>query len=160
VAAFARPLTQAGLRTLALGGVRYTFAGGADVRLEYLFDEAGWDPAQLALAARAARGPPGAAPAPETVAAWLAPGFELVGRQHAYASVTLPDLPPGKRLTLQGRYLAALEDGSGATFVTASANATDSMVLFASAAAAHGKDDGALSRLARGAATAGVVVSW
>jgi len=159
VAAFDQTETRASLRTLALGGARYTFEGGADVRLEILFDEAGWDRAQLALASRAA----GPSPLPGgagLLAAWLLPGFEIVGRQHAYASVRLPDLPPRKRLALQARYLAALEDGSGAAFVTASFDAADSVVLFASAAATHGAGDAALSRLVRGTAAAGAVVSW
>lgn len=148
-----------GLRTLAVGGIRYTFEGGTDLRLEYTFDEAGWTEAQLALAARAAafRFPP---PAPETVAAWLDPGFELVGRHHAYASLRLPDLPPSRKLAVQLRYLAALEDGSGAAFASASFDATDSVVLFASAMGTHGPRDGALSRLLEATAAAGAVVSW
>ncbi len=159
VPAFEQAATRASLRTLALGGARYTFERGPDVRLEYLFDEAGWTRSQLALASLAAfRTPlPGTA---DRVAQWLDPGFEIVGRQHLYASVRLPDLPPAKRLVVQARYLAALEDGSGAAFVTASLDATDSVVLFASAAATHGREDGALSRLARGTATVGAVVNW
>ncbi len=160
LATFARTNARAGLRTLALGGVRYGFEGGADVRLEYVFDEAGWDETQLALASRAAGGTPGGLPDPAGVAAWLHPGFEILGRHHAYASLRLPDLPPGKRLALQARYLAALGDGSGAAFVTASFDASGSVVLFASAAGTHGKDDGALSRLVRGTAVLGAVVSW
>ncbi len=158
--AFAQAATGAGLRTLALAGVRYTFAGGPDVRLEYAFDEAGWDEARLELASRAAAAPAGASPSPAAIAAWLDPGFEILGRQHAYASVRLPELPPAKRTTLQLRYLAALEDGSGAAFVTASYDATGSAVLFVSALATHGKDHGALSRIARASALAGAIVSW
>jgi hypothetical protein len=149
-------LADAGLRTLALGGVRYAFQGGIDVRVEYLFDEAGWSVAQLRLAERAAAAPP----APGAVEAWLDPGFEVVGRQHAYASLTVPDLPPRKRTSVAVRYLAALEDGSGAVFATASYNAADAVVLFASATATHGSDHGALSRLARATALAGATVSW
>ncbi len=159
-AAFAQRATGAGLRTLALGGVRYTFADGADVRLEYVLDEAGWTTSELALAERAAAGAAGAPPSPGAVAAFVDPGFELVGRQHAYVSLRLPDLPPGERLAVQARYLAALEDGSGAAFVTASLDATDSAVIFASAIATHGTDRGALSRLVRASATVGAVVSW
>ncbi len=155
-ARFEHALADAGLRTLALGGVRYTFAGGTDLRVEYLFDEAGWDVARLRLAGRAAAAPP----APGTIEAWLDPGFEVAGRQHAYASLTVPDLPPRKRTTLAVRYLAALEDGSGAVFATASYDATDAVVLFASGTATHGSDHGALSRLARASALAGATVSW
>jgi len=159
-ASFAHPATGRGLRTLALGGIRYTFEGGADARLEYLFDEAGWTNAQLALASRAASATPTGAPSAQAIAAWVDPGFEILGRQHAYVSVRIPDLPPGKRVVLQLRYLAALEDGSGTVFVTASYDATDSVVLFASAAATYGSDHGALSRLGRATGVAGAGVNW
>ncbi len=155
-ARFEHALAGAGLRTLALGGVRYTFAGGTDVRVEYLFDEAGWTVERLRLAERAATAPP----APGAVEAWLDPGFEVVGRQHAYASLTVPDLPPRKRTTVAVRWLEALEDGSGAVFGTASYDATDRVVLFASATGTWGPDHGALSRLARASALAGATVSW
>ncbi len=166
--AFAQTETRAGLRTLALGGVRYTFQGGADLRFEYLFDEAGWTHAQLALASRVAAqfratlGSTQIVPAgsPQAVAVWLDPGFEILGRQHAYVSLTLPDLPPGKKTLLQLRYLAALEDGSGLAFATASFAVADSVVAFASAAGSHGDEHGALSRLIRASATVGTLVSW
>ncbi|HET8540207.1 MAG TPA: hypothetical protein VFL83_10085 [Anaeromyxobacter sp.] len=159
-ARFEHALAGAGLRTLALGGVRYTFEGGTDLRLEYLFDEAGWTPAQLGLAERAAAAPPGLPPDPAAVEAWLDPGFEVVGRQHAYASLTVPDLPPRKRTAVALRWLQALEDGSAAAFATASYDAADAVVLFASATATWGGDHGALSRLARASALAGATVSW
>lgn len=160
VARFERALADAGLRTLALGGVRYGFAGGADLRLEYLFDEAGWTPRRLELAERAAAVLAGAPPAPGAIGPWLDPGYELVGRQHAYASLSVPDLPPGDRTAIAVRYLVALEDGSGALFATASHDATDAVVLFASVTATHGSDHGALARLARASALVGATASW
>jgi hypothetical protein len=162
-AGFAQAGRLRGLRTLAVGGVRYTFAGGADLRFEYVFDEAGWDRSRLALANRAAApgaAPPGSPEAQASVLAWLSPGFELVGRQLAYASLSLTELPPGKRTRLQARVLAALEDGSAAAFVTASHDATDAVVVFVSLGGADGARDAALSRLVRGMALAGAVVSW
>ncbi len=157
---FQQRATESGPRTLALAGVRYTFEGGADVRLEYLFDEAGWTVRELANAPRAALRPPVAPYSTPAVAIWLDPGFEILGRQHAYVSLTLPDLPPRKRTRLQVRWLESLEDLSGVLFATASYDATDSVVVFASAAGTHGTDHGALSRLARATAFAGAVVSW
>jgi len=68
-ARFEHPATGAGLRTLALGGIRYTFEGGTDLRLEYLFDEAGWTVGQLRLAERAAASTPTAPASPDAVAA-------------------------------------------------------------------------------------------
>jgi hypothetical protein len=160
VARFEHALADAGLRTLALGGVRYTFAGGTDLRLEYLFDETGWDVRRLRLAERAAAVLPGPPPVPGDVGPWFDPGYEVVGRQHAYASLSIPDLPPRERTAIAVRYLVALEDGSGALFGTASYDATDAVVLFASATATYGSDHGALSRLARASALVGATVSW
>ncbi|HET9554814.1 MAG TPA: hypothetical protein VFP50_17755 [Anaeromyxobacteraceae bacterium] len=142
------------LRTLALGGLRYAFEGGADLRAELLFDEAGWGRSDLERAARAAAADPALA------AAWVAPGFELPGRQLVYVSLLLPDLPPRRQVTVHARWLRSLTDGSSAAFVTASWAATEATVLFASAAGTDGARDGALSRLVRGTAVLGAVVSW
>jgi hypothetical protein len=155
VATFAQTgMETRSLRTLALGGLRYSFEGGADVRLEYVFDEAGWDRGDLARASRAASSDP------RLVGRYLDPGFELLGRQLAYVSVLLPDLPPLKRTTVQGRYLRSLTDRSGAAFVTTSYAATDAVVMFLSASVTHGAADGAVSRLVRGAAVLGAEVNW
>lgn len=145
------------LRTTALGGLRYAFENGNDLRFEYLFDEAGWTDDQLALAEQAALP---TATDPRGLPRWLDPGFELLGRHLLYASLSLPDLPPQKRTRIQARYLRSLTDGSGAAFLTASHDATDSVVAFVSVSATHGAADGALSRLSRGTALVGAVVNW
>jgi hypothetical protein len=145
------------LRTTALGGVRYAFENGNDLRVEYLFDEAGWTDGQLGLAVRAA------APTaidPRGLPRYLDPGFELLGRHLVYASLSLPDLPPRERTRLQARILASMTDGSGVAFVTASYDATEAVVAFLSLSATHGAADGALSRLTRGAALLGASVNW
>jgi hypothetical protein len=156
--------TEAGLetrrlRTTALGGLRYAFENGNDLRVEWLFDEAGWTRAQLSLAERAALAAM-AAGDPSGLARFLDPGFELLGRQLLYASLALPDLPPRRRTRLQARYLRSLTDGSGTGFFTGSYDATDSVVAFVSLSATHGTPDGALSRLSRAALAAGAVVNW
>ena len=109
----------------------------------------GW----LAVVALAAGNPAGVAP-------FLDPGFELLGRHLLYASLSLPDLPPAERTWVQARYLRSLTDGSGVAFVTASHDATDSVVVFLSLSATHGPADGALSRLTRAAFAAGATVNW
>ncbi len=145
------------LRTLGVGGLRYAFEGGVDARLEYVHDDAGWSRRELRLAARAARAEVADAARLE---AWLAPGFELLGRDLAYASVRVPKLPPGARTEVQVRYLRSLTDGSGAVYATATRDAGDATVLFLSATVTHGAEEGALSRLFRAAAMAGAVVTW
>lgn len=148
-----------GLRSTALAGLRYAFVSGNDLRIEYLFDEAGWTDDQLARAEVAALTAL-AAGDPTGIAKYLDPGFELLGRHLLYVSLHLPDLPPGERTSLQLRYLASLTDGSGAAFLTGSYNATDAVVAFLSLAATHGPEDGALSRLTRATVALGATVNW
>lgn len=147
------------LRTTVLGGLRYSFVNGNDLRVEYLFDEAGWTDAQLAAAQTAALRSLAAAD-PAGLARFLDPGFELLGRHLLYASLSLPDLPPAERTRVQARYLRSLTDGSGTAFITASHDATDSVVGFVSLSATHGPADGALSRLTRATFAAGATVNW
>jgi hypothetical protein len=150
-----------GLRTLAVGGLRYTFTDGTDVRLEYVLDEAGWTRRQLRLAYRAASlGFPPPAGHAAAVSAWQRPGFEILGRQAAYASVTFVDLPPWKRTRLQLRFLQALEDDSVAAFATVTYDATGWLVVFASAEGTDGAPDTSLARSVRGMAVAGMTVSF
>lgn len=147
------------LRTMALGGLRYSFVNGNDLRIEYLYDEAGWSDAQLSAAQTAALASL-AVGDPAGLARFLDPGFELLGRHLLYASLSLPDLPPGERTRIQARYLHSLTDGSGAAFLTGSYDATDSVVAFVSLSATHGPADGALSRLTRASFAAGATVNW
>jgi hypothetical protein len=144
------------IRWHVLGGARYTFASGVDARAEYVHQDAGYTKAQLRLAALAFA----AAPNPAAAEPYMSPGLEFLGRRLALVSVRVPDLPPSKRLEVQGRYLASLTDGSGVAFVTASAGAADRVTLFASAALTHGAEYAELARLVRGSLVGGVVWSW
>lgn len=155
LASFARRDADAGgWRTLAVGGLRYTFVNGTDARLELMHQDAGYSNADLRLAAEAL------ASVPVSAAASLAPGLELFGRRLALLSVRLPDLPPDKHLVLQGRYLRSLTDRSGVLFATATLETTDRLVLFASGALTHGRDVAEFSRAARATLTGGAVWTW
>jgi len=144
------------LRTFAIGGLRYAFVNGIDARVEYLYQDAGYDRTQLGLApvALASQG------TREAVDQWLKPGLEFLGRRLALASIRVPDLPPAKRLDLQARYLVSLTDDSGVVFATTSIEAGDALVLFASATATHGSVTAEFSRLARASVVGGAVWSW
>ena len=75
-------------------------------------------------------------------------------------SLRAPDLPPSKHLVLQARYLTSFTDGSGVGFVTGSLDATDAMVLFASATVTYGASTAEFSRLARASLVGGLVWTW
>ncbi len=158
--AFAQAQRFNGLRTLAVGGARYTFHDGSDIRLEYVFDEAGWDRSQLSLANHAAAAFPPSLDQAAAVAAWQRPGFEILGRQLAYVSMSFVELPPWKRTKLQVRAMEAVEDNSTAVFATVSYDATESGVVFISASGSEGAPDSALARAVHGTVVAGAVVSW
>jgi hypothetical protein len=151
-----RDLDSDAWRTLAVAGLRYTFVAGPDLRIEAVHQDAGYTKDELALSAAAA----GVAASREDLAPYVAPGLELTGRRLALVSLRVPDLPPHRHLMLHGRYLRSLTDGSGVAFLTASLDAADAVVLFASASLTHGSQTAEFSRLARGGAVFGTVWTW
>lgn len=151
-----RDIDASSWRTLAVAGLRYTFVAGQDVRVEVLHQGAGYTRNEFDLAALAA----GTATTAEAFAPYISPGLEFTGRRFGLVSVLLPDLPPLERLTLQGRYLRSFTDGSGVAFVTASLEAADAVVVFASASTTHGRETAEFSRIARAGAVAGAVWTW
>lgn len=141
------------LYTMGVGGLRYTFESGADVRAEVLFNDAAWTKDEIERAATYAV-PSG------QVGPLYSPGLEYLARALVYASVRLPDLPPRRHLTVMARYALSCTDLSGAAFVTASLDATDSLVVFVSALVTHGASWAELSRLARASFFLGLIYSW
>lgn len=160
----ARPLpsfarSRAGDRdwnTMAVTGARYTFARGDDVRLEWLFQQAGWRNDDLRLAFGAAY----AATSPAAFAPYVLPGLEYAGRQLMLVSLRTPELAPRKRTEVQTRYLHSFTDGSRVLFVTTRMEATDRLVLFGSGTVTGGAAHGEFSRFARGSIALGSSVTW
>lgn len=144
------------LRTLAIAGARYTFTDGTDLRGEYVYHDAGYTDGQLRLAQTIAASRP---PDAQRLAAYDAPGLDLLARHAVYASTRIPDLPPHKRVTLQLRYLLSLSDRGGTLFGTVTVDLGDSLVLFASGLYAHGASHAESARFARAAAALGLVYS-
>ncbi len=154
---FARPLVDDDAwNTLVVSGARYTFARGDDLRVEWLYQQAGWSDADLRLAFDAAR----VATSASAFEPYLRPGLEFLGRQHLLLSLRTPELPPRKGLEVQTRVLHSFTDSSRVLFVTGRYEAADRLVLFASGTLARGPDHGEFSRLARGSLVAGTSVSW
>lgn len=140
--------------TLAVGGLRYNFETGEDIRLEYVYQDGGYTAEEIERAYDIVRANPILLPV------FAQPGLEVLGRSLVYASVRLPELPPKKHLMLQFRYLRSLTDQSGAAFFTASLDATDSLVAFVSAYGTHGSYAAELSRFVRASLVLGVVQTW
>lgn len=158
--AFEQPNRLAGLQTLVVGGVRYTFTDGTDIRVEYVFDQAGWDRPQLGLANRAAAAFPPTPDQAAAVAAWQRPGFEIIGRHLVYLSMSFVELPPWKRTRLQVRAMEAVEDASMGFFGTVSYDAAEWAVVYLSASWSKGAVDSALARGVQGTVVGGATLSW
>lgn len=146
------------IHTLAVAGARYVFAGGEDVRLEYVRNDAGYSEAQLDRATAAVA--TNALQNPALLAAYAAPGLDVIGRDYAYISLRLPDLGANDAWNIYARYLLSVHDFSGSGFALVEWVASDSLLLFAQGLASHGDDDAELTRLAKAAAFAGARYSW
>jgi len=145
--------------TFGVAGARYAFTGGADLRIEAIYNEAGYTRRQVDQATDAVRTL--AAVEPQVaMAAYAAPGLEFIGQRYLYASLRVPELPPGEALSVQARYLAALADGSGSGFVDVQYVGGDAWMLFLSLLGTHGGDDRELTRFARAAVFAGSRYGW
>jgi hypothetical protein len=144
------------MRTLAVGGLRYSFVNGTDVRFEYMHQDAGYSRPQFDLAALAVA----ALPSRETVDRWLRPGLEFIGRDFVFVSVRVPDQPPARRAGLHAQYLSSLTDRSGVVYALASFDATGALVLFGTLTVTYGDDAAEFSRLARASVVGGIVWSW
>jgi hypothetical protein len=150
-------LSEDRIRTLAAGGLRYVFEGGEDARVEYVFDESGWDKGDLDRAALAWRLLP---LRPDLAGPLQSPGLEFASRQLVHLSLRLPDLPPRKKIALSLRYLRSVTDRSGAAFATGTWEVGDSTLVFLSVLASHGGEKGDLSRLVRASFVAGAVITF
>lgn len=144
------------IRTLVVGGLRYSFVNGTDVRLEYLHQDAGYRRGQFDLAALAVA----ARPSRETADRWLRPGLEFIGRDLVLGSVRVPDMPPARRVGVHAQYLASLTDRSGLVYATTVVDASGSLVVFGTVTATYGGDAAEFSRLVRASAVGGIVWSW
>jgi hypothetical protein len=144
------------LRTLVVGGLRYSFVNGTDVRVEYMHQDAGYTKAQFDLAALAVA----ATPSRESVDRWLRPGLEFAGRDLVLGSIRVPPLPPTRRVGAHAQYLVSLTDRSGLVYATTTVDASGAVVLFATVTATYGGDTAEFSRLVRASVVGGAVWSW
>ena len=144
------------LRGLALGGVRYTHSGSFDARLEVLGHGAGYTRAQVSVAPLAVA----ADPSPESVARWLNPGLEFLGRSVVLVALSGHDLLAADRVDVLARYVGSLTDRSGAAFATTTVDLAGAVVAFGSLLVTHGGELTEFARLAGAAAVAGLIWSW
>ncbi len=144
------------VRTLADCGTSFAFEQGTELRVEYLYNDAGYSVAELRDAKRAVTHLASRAASAD---AYMAPGLQLLAKQAVFVSIRVPELFSGKRVTVVTRYLWSATDHSGSGFAVISINASDALVLFASAIATHGPSYGEHSRLISSGVVAGATYS-
>lgn len=100
--------------TIGVGGLRYSFEGGSDLRVEYIYNGAGWSTeetkrAMLSLDTKNQLQLPDYKTNLKRI---LRPGLEYRGQRFVLGSLRIPDALYTKDLTLYGRVLRSLNDFS------------------------------------------------
>ncbi len=130
-----------GLYTLAVFGARYTFLGGSDLRFEFVYDGAAYNPAERQLI-RQALAPTGGTRLfidAENLRRLLRPGLEFPGQRFALVSLRVPDFLLERNLSLYTRYMHSLTDQSGQAYATLEYIVGDSGTLFGATGFTHGE---------------------
>lgn len=104
--------------TIAVGGLRYSFEGGSDIRFEYILNSSGWTKeesrrASLALDKTNALQ---LADYETNLKRILRPGLEYRGQKYGLVSLRVPDAFNFKDLVLYARTLRSLTDGSSSIY--------------------------------------------
>jgi hypothetical protein len=107
------------VHTTAVGGIRYSFAGGSDFRLEYIANTAGWSRDEVKLAISALdikKNPQQLNDYAITLKRVLKPGLEYRGQKYGLVSLRVPDLFDVKDFNVYTRVLRSLTDGSASIY--------------------------------------------
>lgn len=146
------------LYTFATGGARYAFENGNDWRLEYLFQEAGYNRAQLAQsrAALLSRDPLQLLLNFSRAAVAAGNGLDFPGRSYLYTSGRFPSAWNLRDWNLYLRALRSLQDSSTSLLGSSENAIGERGTLIASLAASFGSDGEEL----KGAVDLGATVAY
>jgi hypothetical protein len=144
--------------TLAVAGARYSFEGGSDLRFEYIANDAGWtkEENERSVLALNLGSPLQVADYTQNLQRILKPGLEYRGRNFALVSIRVPDALEFKDLTLYGRMLRSLTDGSSTIYGSLEYGFWSASTLLVSAYKSDGKPESDLRGVASSAVTAGI----
>ena len=139
--------------TLATAGLRYEGAA-ADLRLEYISNQAGYNKTDLENAKRAVTE---ISPFLATnITRFFHSGLELPGANYLYLSARFPDFWTLRDVNLYLRYLMSLQDNSGSFQINFDKVLTESLVGFVETDFAQGDNDRELTILNRWQALVGI----
>ena len=107
--------------TTAVGGLRYSFEGGSDLRLEYLTQNSGWtkEENKNAMLALDTTNSLQLADYETNLKRSLKPGLEFRGQKYAMVSLRWTEVGGIKDFTIYGRALQSLSDFSSKFYATA-----------------------------------------
>jgi hypothetical protein len=116
---------------LVVGGFRYAFENGCDLKLEYLFNQSGYDRNDFELLSSALQPTTlqGAQLLPKTLQRAAKPGLDYRAMHYGLVSLRVPDLFSLKDLSLYSRYLLSGYDRSSSSYASLEYGATDSTTL-------------------------------
>jgi hypothetical protein len=134
------------IKTIAAGGLKYDFIGGAIIRFEHVFNQPGFSTRERdeAKAALLSPLPQDRLAFSDNLARYLSPGLELPGQRYWYTSLHIPDFLNITDLTFAGRVLHAVSDGSKSVYSNLDYKIGDSGTLSIAIAKTNGQKDSEL----------------
>ncbi len=146
------------VQTLAVGGLRYSFENGSDLRMEYILNTAGWskDENELAMNSIDSNRPLQLADIKTNALRFYKPGLEYRGQRYGLISLRVPDLFTIKDLTLYLRHLRSLQDASSSNYTSIEYSIGDTSTLILSGLGTTGEPDQELRGFVSRSVLAGV----
>lgn len=144
--------------TIAVGGFRYSFEGGSDLRFEYIANAAGWtmDESKMAMLALDPKNQLQLPDYKTNLKRILKPGLEYRGQKYGLASLRIPDALYTKDLVLYGRVLRSLTDFSTAYYGSLELGFWSASTFLVSAYMSSGAPDSELRGVISTSLTAGL----
>lgn len=138
------PITRDGWISFGVVGIRGEW-NHLDLRFEYVYNTAGWTPAQFkeAKAILTSMTPD----TPTNLARFARPGLELPGRGYGYISARFFNIGKKDNHSIAFRYLVAENDGSGTLLGLYEWEATDSITVFSEYSGSFGPESSELNLL-------------
>lgn len=146
--------SESRIYTFSVVGLRYVFVNGDDLRVEWVFQEAGYTSDEVADAWSILR------TSPQSLVYARQSGLDFPGRQYAFASLRVPDVFHTKDWIAYVRCLVSLQDVSVATYWSSEAAVGRAGTVFVGFLFTGGSEDSELRGLVGTAITIGYRHTW
>ena len=150
------------VETIAVSGLRYDFVQGTIARLEYIWNEPGYDQTQqdLVRAALVSEELAQQATKGQLIGRSHAAGLELPGKRYAFASLFVPDFLTVDDLTATGRALVSLTDQSTNSYLALEYEVGDAGTAFMASSLSSGEQDSELAGFTKQSHIGGYRYIW